>query len=208
MLVYGLRGFWRGTTSRHLWWRERACGSLTQATARRRYRRTGVRDVTTRVDNTPGVLLTRKDSTEYDEAGNIVFTTTVTSSSSAGVLTYEDRANYYGPDNRLRVTDHRTAIWGGLPLPLDIALTKDYEEHRYDALGRRILTRTHRDCEFHDDDHPECGVSLIRRTVWDGAQEIFEIQQPFFDWSTPAEVENDTAFAPIVPLYSPYCGFH
>jgi RHS repeat-associated protein len=67
-----------------------------------------------------------------------------------------------------------------------------FEEYRYDALGRRVLVHAQRTCQ-------DCGqyaqgegnLDLIRRTVWSGDQELWEIQMP----GDPAlgYVENDTA---------------
>ena len=57
----------------------------------------------------------------------------------------------------------------------------------YDALGRRVATRFDQAC---DDElnryNAPCHVSGIRRTIWDGAQELGEIQLP------TEQLENDT----------------
>jgi RHS repeat-associated protein len=133
----------------------------------------------------------RVDSMLYDGAGNLEFSYTRTGDESEPGATAEDRAAFYGLDGHLRVVDHRIARIGAASV--DVPLSMDFEEYWYDALGRRVLTRTRRACVFQDDYGP-CGVSTIRRTVWNGGQEIIEIQQPGYDNSSAAELENDTAF--------------
>ena len=113
----------------------------------------------------------------------------------------EDRAMYYAADGRLRVVDHRTATVNG-PDGIFVPITFDFDEHRYDALGRRVLTRTQRDCVIQLD-FVVCGLSTIRRSVWDGSQEIMEIQQPGHTGTTDVALETDTAFAARLPIYQP-----
>jgi RHS repeat-associated protein len=52
------------------------------------------------------------------------------------------------------------------------------EEYRYDALGRRIWVRGVRTCDLDTNNPLECTISFVRRTVWDGNQELAEIQAP------------------------------
>ena len=67
-------------------------------------------------------------------------------------------------DLTLAVVDRRTGT------------TRWYEHYRYDPLGRRVLVISQVQCA------PfislECYASRIRRTVWDGAPELGEIQVP------------------------------
>ena len=42
----------------------------------------------------------------------------------------------------------------------------------------------------------ECYISTIRRTVWDGSSELWEIQMPGFDTTSTAWLENDTLALP------------
>ncbi len=71
------------------------------------------------------------------------------------------------------------------------------EEYRYDALGRRIWTRARRWC---DDvtgatggaDAVACEISSVTRTVWDGNQELAEVEMPATDSTASSTVENDT----------------
>ncbi|HST63054.1 MAG TPA: RHS repeat-associated core domain-containing protein, partial [Longimicrobium sp.] len=51
-----------------------------------------------------------------------------------------------------------------------------FEEYRYDALGRRVLTRARREC--HQMFSGYCELGWVRRTVWDGDRELYEIQAP------------------------------
>jgi hypothetical protein len=62
--------------------------------------------------------------------------------------------SYFAADGTLRATDHRTLVPGGGPF------TFTFEEYWYDALGRRVLTRTRQEC-----DSPEyefvCSISTV-----------------------------------------------
>jgi len=112
---------------------------------------------------------------EYDPAGNTSFTYRVP---PAGVpnTTLEDRASYYGADGRLRAADYRQLVNA---TNLADRTLMAFEEYRYDALGRRVLVRARRQCDF-TTDRPkrQCSLDLVRRTVWDGTQELAEIQMP------------------------------
>ena len=142
----------------------------------------------------------RTDSLLYDASGNVALSWTI-GLLSGTVVTRDDRAMFYAADGRLRVVDHRTATVGG-PTGADIPITLDFDEHRYDALGRRVMTRTQRACVFVID-HVPCAVSTIRRSVWDDAQEIMEIQQPGHTGTADPALENDTAFSARLPLHQP-----
>jgi RHS repeat-associated protein len=85
-----------------------------------------------------------------------------------------DRYSYYGADGKLRAADHRvsTASLQGSPLHTT------FEEYWYDALGRRVLVRARRNCENVPAYEGECQLDKVRRTVWDGDQEFYEIQAP------------------------------
>jgi len=57
------------------------------------------------------------------------------------------------------------------------------EEFWYDALGRRVLVRANRSCsDVFSSRLPglveDCGVGRVRRTVWDGDHELYEMQVP------------------------------
>jgi len=146
------------------------------------------------------LLLVRADSLLYDASGNVIFSWTIGQATGRQVVR-EDRAMFYAADGRLRVVDHRTATVGG-PTGPDVPITLDFDEHRYDALGRRVLTRTQRECVI-TTPSLVCGVSTIRRTVWDGSQELVEIQQPGHTGTADAALENDSAFAARQPIFQP-----
>jgi RHS repeat-associated protein len=127
----------------------------------------------------------RTDSYEYDEAGNTTFTTQ-TSLGSNGFM--EDRASYFDAANHLRAADYRVLSNG---YGFTSAINVTFEEYRYDALGRRVWVRTRRWCANSGGYDFKCRMSTVRRTVWDGNQELYEIQQPGYATSSVTEMEND-----------------
>ena len=153
-----------------------------------------------RADTTP----TRADTIMYDGAGNTEFSTFAAVISGS---TVEDRASYYDANERLRAVDHRLAQSGNAPkFARNVKLT--FEEFRYDALGRRVLVRTRRWCQGDADPSgdPECGLQTIRRTVWDGDRELYEVQMPGGDTTPTTTLESDTE-APEQPADSTYTYF-
>ena len=146
----------------------------------------------------------RADTLMYDGSGNVEFST-FKSVVTGG--TVEDRASYYDANEHLRAVDHRLAQSGNaLRFARNVKLT--FEEFRYDALGRRVLARTRRWCQGSADPSgdPECGLSTIRRTVWDGNQELYEIQMPGGDTTSASTLESDTQ-APEQPVDSTFTYF-
>jgi RHS repeat-associated protein len=125
------------------------------------------------------------DTTHYDSAGNIVFTTTKLLQQA--LLT--DRASYYASDGSLQAADFRSASQS------DVKFKTVFEEYRYDALGRRVLVRTRRYCHtgYGQSMYDECNLSTVRRTVWDGSQELWEIQMPGRNQMPVDTMENDVA---------------
>lgn len=106
---------------------------------------------------------------------------------------HEDRASYYGADGLLRAADSRSL---GSPGRFFGFYRTVFEEYRYDALGRRVWVRARRWCENDPEQFSAaCRIGKIRRIVWDGSQELYEIQMPGGDGS--AYLENDTR--PIQP---------
>jgi RHS repeat-associated protein len=137
----------------------------------------------------------------YDEAGNEVFRSQYygwygvsgsCDSQSKNEADCEDRASYYAADGRLRAAEHRTrAGTDGLDR-WDVT----FEEYRYDALGRRVWVRSRGECGGHElIGGPASCQSTLRRTVWDGDQELYEIQMP--GESGSLYLENDTALIPV-----------
>jgi RHS repeat-associated protein len=97
----------------------------------------------------------------YDVAGNLSFQAT----SDFASIVKSERAAYYGPDERIIATDTRSSG------------RRTFEEYRYDAFGRRVFVRSIKTCEggTHTVD---CHTPFVRRTIWDGQQELAEIQVP------------------------------
>ncbi len=130
----------------------------------------------------------------YDAAGNTTFFSSVPADGP-----WQERRSLYGPDGQLRFADWRFArnlvdFW-----------KSTFEEYRYDALGRRVLVRSQRVCGGGGVPSPqgaefaECKAGFVRRTIWDGAQELGEIQVPdnaaFFEadsFTTPLSKSDAT----------------
>jgi len=125
----------------------------------------------------------------YDSAGNTAFSTEIHPYST----TLGDRSSWYGADGRLRVAETRQAQtdapgdWGATLTWQDV-----FEEYRYDALGRRVLVMDRLNCWPGAAAYHLCHQSIVRRTVWDGARELWEIQMPAGPQDSVL-VENDTA---------------
>jgi RHS repeat-associated protein len=149
-----------------------------------------------------------KNALIYDASGNVVETGAGrgvrtpyehAGQSGAMALSWQRTMSYFGADERLRVLDKRSClIFGTSPGECDEARTPPYndrsafEEYRYDALGRRVLTRTRASYACNQ----RCFRSVIR-TVWDGDQALYEISAPGAD-HTSALMESDTPSAPVV----------
>jgi RHS repeat-associated protein len=119
------------------------------------------------------------DTLVYDEAGNTIWVSTVHNNGTA----YQDRASYYGADGKLAAADRRSLS----------SYRANFEESRYDALGRRIWVRSRNACAAASGaDSPLCRLDKIRRIVWDGDHELYEIQMPGGD-TDGAWLENDVA---------------
>jgi RHS repeat-associated protein len=126
------------------------------------------------------------DTAMYDPAGNTVFTTALW-----WVIgqTIEDRASYYAADGKLFAADYR---WLNDNLGTDYWATT-FEEYRYDALGRRVWLRSRRFSQANGNARIfEGSLSFVRRTVWDGNAELYEIQMPGWNNTHPDTLENDT----------------
>ncbi|HEX5438988.1 MAG TPA: RHS repeat-associated core domain-containing protein [Gemmatimonadaceae bacterium] len=142
----------------------------------------------------------RNDTLLYNPAGDLEFTSQRSSSPGS---TLEDRASYYAADGRVRAAEFRTAASA---TALRTVFTTVFEQYRYDALGRRVLVWAQRWCEDATiNDLPtaertqalrrqaECNLSLVRRTVWAGDRELYEIQMPGDSTTPTATLEDDTA---------------
>lgn len=111
------------------------------------------------------------DVSKYDSAGNTLMTYS-TNRNSTSTLT--DRVSYYAADGSLFTVEYRTVVDQA-----NLRMKRVFEEYRYDALGRRIFQQTRRGCSIIDTGYGgECRESFVRRTVWDGSAELYEIQMP------------------------------
>jgi RHS repeat-associated protein len=138
----------------------------------------------------------RTDSVEYDAAGNTTlrYTKQRWARDLNGLVLppVEDRASYYAADGRLWGADYRFVEGQGGQTAEGALWRRVREEYRYDPLGRRVLVRTWRTCDYRLD-ADACHWGTIRRTVWDGAQELWEIQMPGDESEWDGGLENDTA---------------
>ncbi len=125
----------------------------------------------------------------HDLSGNVdqvwSFDTRGTDQSTAQTVPDESR-NYYSADEKLMYanrlvgidTQHQEGTGG-------------FEEYRYDALGRRVFTRSRR--------APNCASpceAYVERTVWDGSQVLYEIRSSGATGVDSTWFEVDGAFAP------------
>ena len=135
----------------------------------------------------------RSDAYLYDAAGNVEFSYAQSvDRSSQPTPPDEDRASFYAADGQLRAVDYRWVDSHIDQTAENVAWKRVREYYRYDPLGRRILVRTLRTCDRRL--RGPCRVSTIRRTVWDGDRELYEIQMPGDSTETSATLENDTAY--------------
>ncbi|HEX7595428.1 MAG TPA: RHS repeat-associated core domain-containing protein, partial [Gemmatimonadaceae bacterium] len=126
----------------------------------------------------------------YDLSGNVEFLGQLgyTGNFTNSTAQHESRYSYYDAGNRLRFADYR--MLSGTSTYLTA-----FEEYRYDALGRRVLVWGRLSCvgltvsigqvvsagsptSGSVDVSPTCSSSFARRVVWDGNQELWEIQAP------------------------------
>jgi RHS repeat-associated protein len=141
------------------------------------------------------------DSLFYDAAGNVVFSTRQAFPTQAGTPPVEDRAQYYDAAERLLAVDHRLSNAFVATGQAVYPIVFEFEEFRYDALGRRVMDRARRSCNPLGLQDDACGLSYISRVVWDGSQQAIEIRQPGDSAATAAVLENDTAPAQGRPVY-------
>src|SRR5204863_3009409 len=110
----------------------------------------------------------------YDLSGNSYFEATQVNPNIT-----QERAAYHAPDEKLVATDTRAS--GRLT----------FEEYRYDALGRRVWVRSVKTCEG-GGKTTDCFARYVRRQIWDGYQELAEIQVP----ADGTNEELDTVYGP------------
>jgi RHS repeat-associated protein len=143
-----------------------------------------------------GYVWVHGDTIVYDAAGNVVWETT-TSALLTAQDDFRDRAYFYGADGMLRASDIREVD----DPTIDVGpFRRSFEEYRYDALGRRVLVRARKTCK-QEPYSGVCSLGFVRRTVWDGDRELFEIQapggrEPYYN----RHMENDTAHINLDPI--------
>ena len=111
-----------------------------------------------------------------------------------------ERFLYYNALGQLSAVDARRGPSPGANPSESTRYILVFDSYRYDALGRRVLTRSQRACPDYQPAYwQECALSIVRRTVWDGARELWEIRMP----DTPAYRDTDTAPPPATgwPIY-------
>jgi RHS repeat-associated protein len=138
------------------------------------------------------------DSLLYDPEGNLYMTyqTSLVQGDPA-----VDLASYYGADNKLRNADNRTVA---NPLARNETITtRAFETYRYDALGRRVLKQADLYCPPIHTFSIACNRSTLRRIIWDGAQELDEIQMQ--DTSVASIAEADTGVVQLALQCSGDC---
>jgi RHS repeat-associated protein len=142
--------------------------------------------------NQPGTGRLTKSGNEhrtYDASGN---TDIVYNHQTA----YSERVSYYGADGTVRAADVRRAA---SPVLDTGEKSRIIEEYRYDALGRRVWVRARNWCSNDPGAYvPVCNISKVRRIVWDGSNELYEIQMPGETGS--AYLENDTQATDLAVL--------
>jgi len=143
-----------------------------------------------------GRMLRSKDSSSvkmqsYDAAGNLQFAYTDSLHTTTSYYAVSDRYTYYGADGAIRAADARSdsTKLSNTSAPYK-KLATVFEEYRYDAFGRRVAVRARKHCAAGMG--TLCQVGTIRRTVWDGSQELHEITMPGDDSVSAAGLENDT----------------
>lgn len=151
------------------------------------------------------VLSNGQTSYTYDSAGNTVFSSNQGAAGPGGSGPAEERAMWYAADNTLRGVDW---AWVGTPQQFTSVERFAQDQYRYDALGRRVWMWTEKSGNNTDAltwwQLAETYASLVRRTIWDGNQEIAEIQMPGDGDSLRLSFfEND-----IAPTHLPEQGTH
>jgi len=125
----------------------------------------------------------------YDRAGNLEYTM----GDGIKAAPREDRFTYYGADAKVRAADYRFVQQGNAE-PGGTPEKSVFEEYRYDAFGRRVWVRAYKTCTWLSQntvEYLDCSTGTLRRTIWDGNQELIEIQVPGNQSDTPPTLEAD-----------------
>ncbi|HMC56646.1 MAG TPA: RHS repeat-associated core domain-containing protein [Gemmatimonadaceae bacterium] len=145
-----------------------------------------------------GTAINHTDTLVYDAGGNLKLS--VAKTWQLGPTEHpglSDRAMYYGADGRLRASESRTHVVENTSNPPS-QWQVYFEEYRYDAFGRRVAIRKRSSCSTANSDTPRtCSLGFMRRTVWDGNAELYEIQMP-----DDALAEEDTVHVARLHMYT------
>jgi RHS repeat-associated protein len=123
---------------------------------------------------------------------NTSFSTTRNRYASDGRLSFADRSTSEDVDR----TDPNLHLYGYKHLVSNASLGRGvYEEYRYDALGRRVWVRAHREpyCDADDRSRNTDCLSAVQRTVWDGDQVLYEIRQEAQNATPATTLELDSS---------------
>jgi RHS repeat-associated protein len=128
---------------------------------------------------------------DYDAAGNAKLTWSQETDYYAEGTLWDASLQYYSADQKLRVIDRFIGL-GGASDDSRPGQRGVFEEHRYDALGRRVLSRVRRGTACSGGD-PEC-ASYVQRTVWDGDQVLWEVRAKGADTLSASDFESDATY--------------
>ena len=125
----------------------------------------------------------------YDGSGNVSLSErTEMDYFGGGAVMWDVTASYYDAGDRLRVVNRAIG-----PYANDESHPGErnvFEEYRYDALGRRISTRSRRTSSC-SSSLAEC-ASVVQRTVWDGDHVLMEIRTPGGTNETLTNMESNS----------------
>lgn len=127
-----------------------------------------------------------------DKAGNVEWTGTSNADYRLGQpVSQTVSRSYFGADSRLRFQQRysETATSGSN------TRKGGWEEHWYDALGRKVLTRARRDTLCVPTAGDGC-ASYIERTVWDGDQVLYELRGEGSNTATTIQLNSDVSASP------------
>jgi len=145
----------------------------------------------------------------YDGAGNTTFiegSPKFENQDDPGA--WDDRVTFYDALGRVAGAEHGSRANDDVGLGLFRRIQEDY---RYDALGRRILVRLRQYCANHPTGFEAgCRVDWVRRTVWDGDRESWEIQMPddsiHREWDTAIDTVDMFSSSPVHVDLNPQFG--
>ena len=137
----------------------------------------------------PDSMYTDTTYVKYDLAGNAIRSGAIYQNQAPGADRYYSATrNYYAADNRLVAVQKVHAT--------DAGRSGAWEEFRYDALGRRVLSRSRRG----DNGIPVldlCNIGscdgYVERTVWDGDQVLYELRVDGGDSRTAIQLDQLTS---------------